>query len=94
MIRRDDWSGRVAMIVAGLVGRAKTMTQDEWELALEDMSRGFEPDLGPSNIKIVEQAADLVDDIEIERILRNDTDDRRRHSRMTEDQTTAKETGE
>ena len=78
MIRRDDWSGRVAMIVAGLVGRAKTMTQD----------------LGPSNIKIVEQAADLVDDIEIERILRNDTDDRRRHSRMTEDQTTAKETGE
>lgn len=78
MIRRDDWSGRVAMVVAGLVGRAKTMTQD----------------LGPSNIKIVEQAADLVDDIEIERILRNDTDDRRRHSRMTEDQTTAKETGE
>ena len=78
MIRRDDWSGWVAMVVAGLVGRAKTMTQD----------------LGPSNIKIVEQAADLVDDIEIERILRNDTDDRRRHSRMTEDQTTAKETGE
>ena len=78
MIRRDDWSGRVAMVVAGLVGRAKPMTQD----------------LGPSNIKIVEQAADLVDDIEIERILRNDTDDRRRHSRMTEDQTTAKETGE
>ena len=78
MIRRDDWSGRVAMVVAGLVGRAKTMTQD----------------LGPSNIKIVEQAADLVDDIEIERILRNDTDDRRRHSRMIEDQTTAKETGE
>ena len=78
MIRRDDWSGRVAMVVAGLVGRAQTMTQD----------------LGPSNIKIVEQAADLVDDIEIERILRNDTDDRRRHSRMTEDQTTAKETGE
>ena len=78
MIRRDDWSGRVAMVVAGLVGRAKTLTQD----------------LGPSNIKIVEQAADLVDDIEIERILRNDTDDRRRHSRMTEDQTTAKETGE
>ena len=78
MIRRDDWSGRVAMVVAGLVGRAKTMTQD----------------LGPSNIKIVEQAADLVDDIEIERILRNDTDDRRRHSRMPEDQTTAKEPGE
>ena len=78
MIRRDDWSGRVAMVVAGLVGRAKTMTQE----------------LGPSNIKIVEQAADLVDDIEIERILRNDTDDRRRHSRMAEYQTTAKETGE
>ena len=78
MIRRDEWSGRVAMVGAGRVGRAKTMTQD----------------LGPSNIKIVEQAADLVDDIEIERILRNDTDDRRRHSRMTEDQTTAKETGE
>ena len=78
MIRSDDWSGREARVVAGLVGRPKTMTQD----------------LGPSNIKIVEQAADLVDDIEIERILRNDTDDRRRHSRMTEDQTTAKETGE